>query len=69
MLDDSDFLVDCSELKKCKLWPGSFEEYEFKTFGLRRKYVRDKISRLERCDDLTEGEAEYLVTLKRSLTL
>ena len=59
-------LVDVSLLKKTKLWDGSLEQQAFKFVGVTLDNVRAKIAQLERCDDLTTNEKEYLSALKET---
>lgn len=61
-----EWIVSVEHLAKCRLWPGSAEETSARFGGLRYKQVVDKISRLERCDDLTDNEKAYLEALYRT---
>jgi hypothetical protein len=59
--------VDPKHLQTCRLWEGSNEQISHKYGGLSSSAVLDKIKRLERCDDRTPEENEYLRALKATL--
>jgi hypothetical protein len=64
----TDRLVNITPLRKCRLWSGSIEQWEFLNGGgLYASSVQHKIEQLERCDDRTEGEEEYLAALRIAL--
>jgi hypothetical protein len=55
-------------LKLCKLWPDSMEFLNFKyRGGITSSQVKVKIAAMERADDRTPCENEYLDALKRTL--
>ncbi len=59
------YLINCSRLKKARLWPGSLEEFEFeKGRGVTVSAAETRITRLERCPDRTPEETEFLNLLK-----
>jgi hypothetical protein len=64
----SNYLVNARRLKTAKLWPGSLEEQEFNHGGLTVASVRARITKLERCDDLTTDERTYLALLRDCLS-
>lgn len=62
-----DRLMPAIHLKRCALWKGSLEQHTFDMFGLRESVVRNSITKLEACDDLTDREVEWLEALRKTL--
>jgi len=68
MASVSDRLVSIKLLRKCVLWEGSILQSHFLNGdGLHESQVQDRIMRLERCDDRTPLEEEYLTALRETL--
>ena len=51
-------------LTSCDLWAGSMLSLHAKFGTLTLAHLKDKIAKLERCDDLTRAEKEFLAALK-----
>lgn len=61
-------IVSVARLKGCRLWDGSSEQQDFKFCGgLSLERVEKKVASLERCDDRTPAEEEYLAALRQTI--
>lgn len=61
------WLINCSLLKNSKLWQGSAEQFDFEHRGVTVGDALERIAKLERCDDRTLHEDEYLFLLKQAV--
>lgn len=63
------YKIDAFLLKKCVLWPGSLIQQEHQHGDIQLDHLRDIVVRLEKADNRSKHENEWLQAIKATIKL